>query len=60
VINDDCRVEHNKNVGIHVTDSAIATIVNSEVVASVFRVDAGVDDAPHLVSASVSRIGPRA
>ncbi len=46
VVIDGCRVEHNKNFGIHVTDSVKATIVNSQVVGSGFRVGAGVDNIP--------------
>lgn len=46
VVIDHCRIEHNKNFGIHVTDSAKATIVNSQVVGSGFRVGAGVDNTP--------------
>lgn len=46
VVIDNCRIEHNKNFGIHLTDSARATITNSQVVGSGFRVGAGVDNTP--------------
>lgn len=46
VVIDNCRIEHNKNFGIHVTDSARATITQSRVVGSGFRVGAGVDNTP--------------
>ncbi len=46
VIIDNCRVEHNRNFGIHVTGSARATITNSQVVGSGFRNGAGIDNTP--------------
>ncbi len=46
VIIDNCRVEHNKDYGIHVTDSAKATITNSQVIGSGFRNGAGIVNTP--------------
>lgn len=46
VIIDNCRVEHNKDYGIHVMGSAKATITNSQVVGSGFRNGAGIVNTP--------------
>lgn len=46
VVIDNCRIEHNKNYGIHITGSARATIIDTRVVGSGFRVGAGVDNTP--------------
>ena len=46
VVIDNCRIEHNKDYGIHVTGSAKATITNSQVVGSGFRNGAGIDNTP--------------
>ena len=46
VIIDNCRIEHNKDYGIHVTGSAKATITNSQVIGSGFRNGAGIDNTP--------------
>ena len=46
VIIDNCRIEHNKDYGIHVTGSAKATITNSQVVGSGFRNGAGIVNTP--------------
>ena len=46
VVIDACRIEHNRDFGIHVMDSAKATITNSQVVGSGFRNGGGVDNTP--------------
>lgn len=47
VVIDQCRIEHNRNFGIHVMDLAKATITNSQVVGSGFRNAAGgIDNTP--------------
>ena len=46
VIIDNCRIEHNKDYGIHVTGSAKATITNSQVIGSGFRNGAGINNTP--------------
>ena len=46
VIIDNCRVEHNKDYGIHVMGSAKVTITNSQVIGSGFRNGAGIVNTP--------------
>ena len=46
VLIDSCRIEHNRDFNIHVTESAVVTIVDSQISAAGFRRGANQDNVP--------------